>query len=233
MIKIAVYHEAESISQSIKQIIEEHMAQQDVEADAFTTGREIYENAMKKRYDIILIDIAMEPGAETGIEISKQIKSVYPDVLIIFMTHATGYERKLLDYQPFRLIAKPFSDKELFFILDKAIRKVNGLENQFFFFKDKGIGHKKNLKDIIYFCSSYSFVEVVCLRETGKFRGKINAIEEDLAALSNDFVRPSKNFLVNRKHITSYSSREVVMADGKKISVSRKYREKFLAALNG
>ncbi|MCI8339243.1 MAG: response regulator transcription factor [Lachnospiraceae bacterium] len=228
MIKIAVCDDAELISQGVKQTIEEHVVRKDIEVDAFTTGREIYEGAIKNRYDIILMDIELDSDSgETGMEISERIKSVYPDVLIVFITGAAGYERKLLNFEPFRFITKPFSDEELLFAVNKAIKRVEGWGDKYFVFKDNGIGHKKRLRDIIFFCSSYPFVEVVCMGESARFRGKIDEVEEELSALSNDFLRPNKSFLVNRKYVASYSSKEVIMINGERVAVSRKHKEAF------
>lgn len=234
MIKIAICDDVEPISQNIGHIIEEHMAGQDIEVDTFTSGQEIYKNAAKKRYDIILMDIELNQGGkETGMEISEKIKSIYPDVLIIFISGAVGYEKKLLDFEPFRFITKPFSDEELLFAVNKAIRRIEGWEVNYFVFRENGIGHKKDLKDIIYFSSSYPFIEIVCLGERVRFRGRMDTVEEELAALSDEFMRPSKSFLVNRRYISSYSSKEIVMMNGERISISRKYRERFLETLDG
>ena len=234
MIKIAVCDDAELICYGVKQTIDEHMACKDIEVDAFIDGRELFKGATQKRYDIILMDIELDlDNGETGMEISERIKSLYPDVLIIFLTGAAGYEKQLLNFEPFRFITKPFSDDEVLLAVKKAVRRVEGWEDNFFVFKENGIGHKKRLKDIVFFCSSYPFIEIVCLEERARFRGKIDEVEEELSALSDDFLRPSKSFLVHRKYISSSSSKEVVMMNGERISISRKYRERFLDSLDG
>ncbi len=234
MIKIAVCDDVERISENLKFVIETRMANRNIEVDAFTDGRKMCEEAAKKRYDIILIDIELVPGhGETGMEASAKIKSIYPDVLIIFMTGIAGYERKLLSFEPFRFIRKPFTDEELIFILNKAVRRVEGWEINYFIFRDGGLGHRKDLNDIIFFRSSSPYIEIVCLRETARFRDRLEAVEEKLSAMSNDFLRPGKGFLVNRKYISSSSSKEITMVNGEKIPISRRYRKEFLAALDG
>ncbi len=231
MIKIAVCDDVMDISQSIKQIIEGRMADRGIQVVAFTSGQEIYRDAVKNRYDIILMDIELD--GELGMEVTEKIKSIYPDVLIIFVTGAKGYERELLNFEPFRFITKPFSEEELLYAVGKAVRRVEGWEDKYFVFRENGIGHKKDLRDIIFFCSSSPFVEVVCRKEEARFRGKIDEVEAELAALSSDFLRPNKSFLVNRKYISGISAKEVTMMNDERISISRGYRKSFFDALDG
>ena len=60
----------------------------------------------------------------------------------------------------------------------------------------------------------------------------MEAVEEKLSAMSNDFLRPGKGFLVNRKYILSNSKKEIIMVNGQKIPISRRYREGFMNSLD-
>lgn len=231
MIKIAVCDDNELICKSIEYIITEHKFNENVQVDAFITGEELYENAVIKRYDIICMDIELEPevpGGETGMDISNKIKEVYPDVLMIFISGRLHYRNQLLEFEPFRFIRKPFNDTDVIFAIEKAIKRIRGWEEKYFTYSKNKIYFRKNLKEIIYFSSSYPYIELQSLYEKISFRGKIDAIEEKISKLSDDFLRPNKSFLVNRKFIDGYSVQEVIMKTGERITISRKYNKEFM-----
>lgn len=52
-------------------------------------------------------------------------------------------------------------------------------------------------------------------------------IELELAQKSSDFIRVSKSYLVNKQFIRSYSTKEIVLNNGEKITITRKYTQKF------
>lgn len=57
-------------------------------------------------------------------------------------------------------------------------------------------------------------------------------IERRLGKISNQFVRTSKSYLVNTAFIKSYTSKEIILSDGEKISLTRKYTKEFTKKMN-
>jgi CheY-like chemotaxis protein len=59
--------------------------------------------------DLVLSDIRM-PGAQSGIDLAKQIRRTYPDVLIVLVT---GYSDRVTDDLELPVLLKPVSQSTL------------------------------------------------------------------------------------------------------------------------
>lgn len=225
MIKIAICDDMEEISLGMKKALQLHNFEQDIEVDSFVDGTELVECALRKRYDIIFLDIELseDGSAADGMEISNKIKDAYPEVLVIFFTGISGYERKLLNFEPFRFIKKPVHGDEMISVVDAAIKRLKGWEDKYFTFKTSGITSRVNIKEIVLFTSRRPYIIIQCINDEIDFRGKMDDIELEIEKITDDFIRINKSYLVNKKFIKSYSSRSVIMMDGEKITISRKY----------
>ncbi len=82
MIKILVADDHAVVRAGLKQIID---ATPDmVVADEASTGQEVLEKALRKDYDIVLLDITM-PG-RSGFDILKELRSQKPNLSILFLS---------------------------------------------------------------------------------------------------------------------------------------------------
>lgn len=228
MIKIAICDDMLNIAKSLQQILLEHDFQENIQVDAYFNGTELFENAIKKRYDIIFTDIDLGEKSENGMIISNKIKDIYPDVIMIFFTGYSTYMDCLLNCEPFRFINKPIEKKELIGAAEDAIRRINNWKGKYFLFKKKGIDFRVRLKDIIYFESNRPYIKIESLDdEPVRFRGKMDDVEFDTRKMTEEFLRPNKSFLINRNFVRSFSSKEVIMFNGTRITITRKYSKDF------
>lgn len=72
------------------------------------------------------------------------------------------------------------------------------------------------------------YIEAQTIDETVKFRETMDHVEKEIAKLSSDFLRDNKSYLINKAYVRSYTSREVVMENGERINLGRKYAKDFL-----
>lgn len=226
MIKIAVCDDLPMVSGYMKKLIEGHKFGDEVEVDGFTNGDDLLQSVLKKRYDIIFMDIELVPGdekAEDGMGLSNRIKAIYSDVLMIFFTGSVIDTSRLLSFEPFRFIAKPIQEKEVFDAVQAGIERIHGWEDKYFKFKMKHFYGQVNLKEVYYFSSRWPYIEICSVNETLEFRGKMDDVQKELRELTEDFVRINKSYLVNRALVKGKSSREVVMRNGDSIPVGRAY----------
>ncbi len=226
MIRVAICDDIEDVCLSLEDILKKHTFSTNIQVDYFCSGIELFNSFIKKQYDLILLDIELS-DAENGMLISNKIKDVYPNVIIIFFTGKSGYERELLNFEPFRFLSKPIKEKDLILAVEAAIKRLEGWEEKYFIFKINNVGYKANLKEIIYFVSQSPYISIKCIDDQAKFRGKMDDIELELAQKSSDFIRVSKSYLVNKQFIRSYSTKEIVLNNGEKITITRKYTQKF------
>ncbi len=231
MIKIAVCDDQEKICISMKNILCKHNLSTRIHVDCFLSGSELFNGFVKMKYDIILLDIELSDN-ENGMIISNKIKDIYPNVIIIFFTGKCGYERKLLSFEPFRYLNKPIKDTDLINSVEAAIKRLNGWEEKFFTFKVNGIVFKIKIKEIMFLTSRSPYISIKCIDDQAEFRGKMDDIENEFGKISNDFVRVSKSYLVNKRFIKSYTSKEIILSNGEKITITRKYTKRFSQMIN-
>lgn len=228
MINIAVCDDVIAILLETKEIIQKHKFEENIIIDTFLNGEELYKKALNVRYDILIMDIELtkdKKSGKNGMEVSSKIKEMYPDVLVIFFTGYMSYKSALLNFEPFRFIAKPFKEAEIIEAVNAAILRVNGWKNNFFCFKTNGKLFRIKLKKIIFFESTrpYIYVNTIDDNDCVKLRGKMDDIEKEIKEISNDFLRVNKSTLINKEYIERCSTKEVVLMDGKVVSVGRKY----------
>lgn len=234
MIKIAICDDIPEITLWMKETLQNHTFKEKIEIDTFLSGQKLYENAIKKKYDLIFMDIELEPEVENGLlgmEISNKIKNLYPEVLVIFFTGKFIYKEKLLNFEPFRFLQKPIDEMDLVVCVEAAILRIASWKEKRFSFKTNGIQHHIDLKKIISFSSVSPYIEMELQHEKISFRGKIDDVENEVNKLSDDFLRPSKSYLVNKSFIKEYSSKKVTMENGEEISITRKYAKSFFESL--
>lgn len=228
MIKIAVCDDIPEVGVGLKEMIEDHGFIDKVSVESFTMGEDLFANAVEKRYDMIFMDMELTPGdaaGENGMELSKRIKEVYPDVLLVFFTGSTIDPKELLSCEPFKFINKPMEEQEVYSVIDAGIRRIRGWEEKFFKFKLNHITFQINIREIILFSSRRPYIEIHAIDETIEFRGRMNDVEKEMKKMTDNFIRVNQSSLVNRSFVRNISSKEVVLTDGERISIGRKFRK--------
>ena len=233
MIRIGICDDNESITAGMKAAIMDHDYGVDIEVDAFTSGRDLYKSSAKKKYNIVLLDIELDENVSetvdgSGMYLSNKMKQRSPDLLVIFFTGVLGYERKLLNYEPFRYINKPVLDGTIHEVIRDAVNRLLGWETKYFKFKTSGINVSVNIDEIIYFSSQYPNITIHCIDDdnTG-FRDSMDNVEKQIKGLSDDFMRVSKSFLVNKNYVKSNTSKEIHMRNGDVITIPKKRSKGF------
>lgn len=233
MIRIGICDDNESITAGMKAAIMDYDYGVDIEVDAFTSGRDLYESSAKKKYNIVLLDIELdEDVSETvdgsGMYLSNKLKQRSPDLLVIFFTGVLGYERKLLNYEPFRYINKPVLDGTIHEVVRDAVDRLLGWETKYFKFKTSGINISVNIDEIIYFSSQYPNITIHCIDDDNTdFRDSMDNVEKQIQGLSDDFMRVSKSFIVNKNYVKSTTSKEIHMRNGDVITIPKKRSKGF------
>jgi len=107
-------------------LLREYLQAKGYETDLFPNGEEGYKNFTKSRYDICILDIMMPK--KDGFTLAREIRSIYPDMPVVFLTAKTlkedvlaGFKAGADDY-----LTKPFSMEELLLRIEAIIRRVKG-----------------------------------------------------------------------------------------------------------
>lgn len=238
MIRIAICDDVSIIGLAVKSDLEGHNFGEKLKIDCFIDGMALLQQAMKEKYDILIMDIQLVEFEQVGdvlngMEISNRIKGIYPDITVIFMTGNAGYERQLLNFEPFRYVNKPIDSEKLVKAVMEAVQRIRrwNSEDKVFMFRKSKVYYQRKLSDIVYFESRRPYIDVISKDDVATFRGRLDDIEHQVEELKGCFVRVNKSYLVNAKYINSYTTKAVSLYDGDVISISRKYLQEFISKM--
>lgn len=178
-------------------------------------------------YDVIFLDIEM-PQMD-GMKLAHKIREVDEGVCIIFVTNMAqfaigGYEVGATDF-----IVKPVTYETFALKLRRALRSVE-------LHREVGIALKDGETRVVVPCSEIYYVEknknyAVFHTARGEFRRRSSLGDVARELGSAPFAQANSGTLVNLGRVTTYDGREVTMADGSVLSLSRSRRDGFVGAL--
>lgn len=228
MYRIAICDDVLDVGCALKNDLIMHFKDK-VSVDCFTEGELLLASALKQKYDVVIMDINLSGGEEIdddeGMILSRKIKDVCPDTMMIFISGLYGYEKKLVQFEPFRFLQKPVMPEQLCAAVHDAVHRIANREVRSFSFKKSKITFAINVNEIIYFSSRGRVIHIFCARESIDFYGRLDHVENEINKLSDTFVRIGKSFLVNMVFINHFSLRSgVTLSDGTIIPISRSHK---------
>jgi DNA-binding LytR/AlgR family response regulator len=187
--------------------------------DLFSSAADLLEAFESNIYDIVFLDIEMEPI--DGFTAAQTIVSKYDKPLIIFTTKSSQFT--IQGYEvAFRYLVKPVSYEVFAKVLKAALavsvprRICLEANNQQFLVP---------LRDVLYFEVLNHVIGVQTVSDTYFYRDSLKNTENLLAG--SDFARPHNSYIINLEHIFRITQKEVTMTNGFKINISRKRKDDF------
>ena len=177
-------------------------------------------------YDIVFMDIEL-PGMN-GMEAARRLRQLDTQVILIFVTNMAqfavkGYEVDALDY-----IIKPVQYGPLCIKLDRAAARHRAAEESVMVAQPTG-ALRVLLRDILYI--EVQGHKLTYHTEQGVIpaSGTLQQLQERLR--SKGFLRCSKCYLVNQKHIQKVQSTTLWLSNGESLQISRLRKKEFLEEL--
>lgn len=195
----------------------------ELQAETFASAEELLEEIENGAgFEILFLDIEMRKM--DGIELGKKLRERSYQTLIIYVSGYDQYMRQLFEAEPFRFLSKPLKQEELENVLDKAFERISRFHRELF-----TIRFGKNVvnllcRDIVYLESNKRKVIVHTVRGEYKYYHKLDEAEEELLAISADFVRIHKAYLVNMEHVEAFQYEKLALRDGTILSISEAHR---------
>ena len=192
----------------------------ELQAETFASAEELLEEIENGAgFEILFLDIEMRKM--DGIELGKKLRERSYQTLIIYVSGYDQYMRQLFEAEPFRFLSKPLKQEELENVLDKAFERISRFHRELF-----TIRFGKNVvnllcRDIVYLESNK---RKIIVRGEYEYYHKLDEAEEELLAISADFVRIHKAYLVNMEHVEAFQYEKLALRDGTILSISEAHR---------
>lgn len=191
--------------------------------------------------DLALLDIQLATE-KSGIDIGKHIRDNY-DIPFVFVTSNSDKEtlNQAKEVKPNGYLVKPFEEKDLYTTIEitmsnfeesetKAESKKNkSVLKKSIFVKDSHLYRKIIFKDILYIKSDNVYIEIYTTGKTYVVRSTLKDFLKKLP--QEDFLRTSKSYIINIRHVQAMNSRDVII-DDKMIPVSKEFKPIIQEMLN-
>lgn len=234
MICIAICDDDKKFISYIKRIIITSGADpQTTHFTEYTSGKEfVFELESRKECDLLILD--MQLGDMDGDDIAKRFRQLYPYAILVFCSGVQLPTVKSFKVTPFRYLLKSYSDNEMIEEMKEIIEEVERNKDEAFL-----VGHyryssiKVKIKNIMYItntkrgsrvfvtpeCEEYAFEEQILIDE------KLEELQKKYKKYGFEFT--SVSYIVNMRYVKQIVSKEVVLYTNERLSISRKYYNKF------
>ena len=184
---------------------------------------------LEKEYSLYFLDIDM-PNKD-GFALATDIKSKYPNAIIIFVTNHDELVFHSFEIHPFFFVRKCSFESDMERGLQLFRKKYESMNKSFtFIYQGKEI--RLPINDILYFEKYSNNLYIHAKNYTYKIRENISKIENQL--LNEYFVRIHTNCLVNLKNVVEIDH-NIVKLDNCSLEISRRrigfVKEKYLEML--
>ena len=154
--------------ENLGMLLREYLQAKGYAAELYPDGDAGFKAFLKAKYDLVVTDVMMPK--KDGFTMAQDIRSVNPDVPVIFLTAKTlkedifeGFKIGADDY-----ITKPFSMEELTFLIEAILRRVRG---------------KRTKESSVYHLGRFTFDTQKQILSNGTKQTKLTTKESELLAL--------------------------------------------------
>lgn len=215
-----------TLQEFFKQYGNEHKIKFQVET--YSTAKGFIDNYTKS--DLVLIDIELPDG--NGFNVTKNLREIDKEVMIIFVTNMAQYAVKGYEVEAFDFVVKPVNYYQLSIKMDRALVKLASIHQS----REKTI-YLKTTKEIIAIKEAdIMYVEVInhsliyhTARGNYEVYGTMSKASKELS--SNHFEFCNRCYLVNLSYVRSVKGYECQVGNDK-IAISHLKKKTFLEKLS-
>lgn len=212
MIKVMILDDEEIYLEKEKQITEKYFAGRGLPCKI-----DIYQNAdwflfglKEEAYDLYILDVEMP--VRNGIEVAKEIRKLYPEPVIIFITNYIDYAVEAYEVNTYRYIPKAVLETKLPAAYNALLPAIIEKEEHYYIIEKKGEVEKLAYSDIMYLKKEGKYVVFVHRRGESKVRKSLKLVQQELK--SEEFLLVDKGYIANIKHVMKLKSHDLYMRDG-------------------
>lgn len=186
----------------------------------YNSGKQVVNAICNKKeiFNILFLDVEMPDIS--GLEVAKQIREKNTDIVLIFISAYEQYVFHSIEYNPFRYIRKERMEQELPLALKAAYLCIEQNKDKFIIVKtEKGEVCIKRT-DIMYYETEGRRIRLYMNTGNSFLLWKtMKGFYQELC--DKNFIRIHSGCVVNTKYIQQYSLYDIILDNGKHLSVSR------------
>lgn len=219
MYHIGICDDGENVCTSMEGMILQCAKEQNIRVDikVWYTGEGVRDYLEEGNpLDILFLDI--ELFKMTGIEVANYIRKKLDNIRmqIVYISGKPSYAQQLFKTHPLDFLVKPISREQIGETMKEAVRMIERAEKRFEFQWGKEYYYIP-MGEIIYFESERRKIQVVTIKETFTFYGRLKEVAK---RLSEDFIIIHQSYIVNQKYVFRYTYEMVEMTNGTILMIS-------------
>lgn len=217
MITIAILDDEKIFLEKEKAITEKYFSQKVLECriDTFQNADWLVMGLEEEQYDIYILDV--ELPKKSGLEVAREIRSHYPDPVIIFVTNFIDYAVEAYEVNTYRYIPKEIMEEKLESAYDTLIPKILAREEKYYVVEKRTIMSKILYEDILYLKKDKRYTVLTYRGGEVRIRKSMADVFQELN--SPEFLIIEKGCIVNIRHVMGLKGCMMRMRDGTLLSV--------------
>ncbi len=203
----------------------------DFSIERFNDAEELLWMVREKGYssNLLFIDIYM-PGL-LGIDAAKELREMGSVCQIVFLTTSKEFALEAFSVDALQYLVKPFSEEDIFRILDRFRQEIIEEERKYLMLKVDGTIRKIALRNIVYCEAQKKHQYIYMIDGTQLLLSMSMAKLSEMLSDYREFVKVGVSYIVNLEHIVGLSAKELQMESERKLYLPRgahaKLREQY------
>lgn len=223
VIKIAVVEDSREYAEGLRERIQKTDFHEETSIDLFGNA-ETFLKKLKtgERYHLCFSDVRM-PGMD-GVVLAEEVREIDCRMLLVFLSSWLEYATEGYRVQAFDYLLKSRLDDKWELLTGRILKRLREDREKVYRIKMQDTVKVIPLDQIIYIYKEQKYCNFVLegMRETVTVRKTISEVESELASYNN-FLTIKRGIIINMDKIRRYSTREIVLENGEKITVGRVY----------
>jgi len=191
------------------------------------SGAELTAALEEERCDLLLLDIEMPGG--NGMEAARAIRRNDGDTVIVFITNLVQYALEGYEVQAWRFLEKPVGYEQFVRVIESAAYRIKQQKSDHLTLKNENGLIRIRVSDILYAETCRGHVLIHCRSGDQECFQTMAATEKMLE--NRCFFRCHTAYLVNLARVDKLGAKELTLAGGIVIPVSKHRRHSLAEAL--
>lgn len=207
----------------LSKFIEKYSSSDHYETIKANQPREFLHALKNTKPDIVFLDIDM--GEINGIQLGDMLRTLYPDVIIVYISAYENYALEAFRVRAFHYLLKPITRDQFFVVMDEALasirRSLTPRPEISFGVKIKGETIRLLYRDIFYFEKIGHRIKIHTTTQDVYFYDKLSSLTDLLDP--SCFFQCHAGYIVNADKIRVFRDRKLILDNGFELPVSRTY----------